>query len=85
MASSDSHRQTVTPEICSTIPRATASRASSCEDQRDSGTPLSAGSSHANAMTSARTCGGEKSGVGPTFVESFEPGHALLEEALAPL
>jgi hypothetical protein len=51
----DSHRQTVTPEICSTIPRVIASRASSVEDQRESGTPLSTGISHAIAMTSART------------------------------
>jgi hypothetical protein len=55
IASCDSHRQTVTPEICSTIPRVIASRASSEEDQRDSGTPLSTGSSQATAMTSART------------------------------
>jgi hypothetical protein len=55
MASCDSQRQTVTPLICSTIPRVTASRASSSEDQRDSGTPCSAGSSQAIAITSART------------------------------
>jgi hypothetical protein len=55
IASSDSHRQTVTPEICSTIPRVIAARASSEEDQRESGTPLSTGNSHAIAITSART------------------------------
>jgi len=55
MASCDSQRQTVTPEICSQMPRSTASRASSEEDQRDSGTPLETGSSHAIAITSART------------------------------
>jgi len=55
IASWESHRQTVTPEICSTMPRVIASRASSEEDQRESGTPLSAGSSQAIAMTSART------------------------------
>jgi hypothetical protein len=55
IASSDSQRQTVTPLICSTIPRVIASRASSLADQRDSGTPCSAGSAHASAITSART------------------------------
>jgi hypothetical protein len=40
MASSVSHRQPVTPEICLAIPRAIASRASSEEDHRNSGTPL---------------------------------------------
>ena len=55
IASSDSQRQTVTPEICSQMPRATASRASSEDDQRASGTWLSAGSSHARRITSART------------------------------
>ncbi len=54
IASSDSQRQTVTPEICSQIPRATASRASSPDDQRASGTSLSAGSSHARRITSQR-------------------------------
>jgi len=39
IASSDSQRQTVTPEICSQIPRVTASRASSDADHRDKGTP----------------------------------------------
>ena len=48
-------RHTVTPLICSQIPRVTASRASSLEDQRESGTPCSAGSAHAIAITSART------------------------------
>jgi hypothetical protein len=55
IASWDSQRHTVTPLICSTIPRVTASRASSADDQRDSGTPRSAGSAHAGAITSART------------------------------
>ena len=39
IASSDSQRHTVTPEICSTIPRATASRASSEEDHREAARP----------------------------------------------
>ena len=55
IASSDSQRQTVIPEICSQIPRATTSRASSIDDQRASGTSLSEGRSHARRITSART------------------------------
>jgi hypothetical protein len=55
IASSESQRQTVTPEICSQIPRAIASRASSADDQRASSTSLSAGNSHARRITSART------------------------------
>jgi hypothetical protein len=45
----------VTPAICSQIPRATASRASSEDDQRASGTSQSTGRSHARRITSART------------------------------
>jgi len=37
IASAESQRQTGTPLICSHIPRVTASRASSAEDQRASG------------------------------------------------
>jgi len=55
IASSDSQRQTVTPEICSQIPRETTSAANSADDQRASGTSLSAGRSHARRITSART------------------------------
>jgi hypothetical protein len=55
IASSESQRQTVTPEICSQIPRTTTSAASSEDDQRASGTWLAAGSSHARRITSART------------------------------
>ena len=54
IASSDSQRQTVIPEICSQIPRVTASRASSADDQRVSGTMQSMGRSHARRITSAR-------------------------------
>jgi len=55
IASSDSQRQTVTPEICSQIPREMTSAASSEDDQRASGTWLSAGRSQARRITSART------------------------------
>jgi hypothetical protein len=55
IASSDSQRHTVTPEICSQIPRATTSAASSGDDHRANGTMLSDGSSHARRITSALT------------------------------
>ncbi|HWE59590.1 MAG TPA: hypothetical protein VG228_07840 [Solirubrobacteraceae bacterium] len=55
IASSESQRHTVTPEICSQIPRVTISAASSADDQRASGTSLAAGRSHARRITSART------------------------------
>jgi hypothetical protein len=41
--------------MCSTIPRVIDSRASSEDDQRESGTSLSTGSEQAIAITSART------------------------------
>jgi hypothetical protein len=43
-----------------TIPRLTASIASSVLDQRDSGTPRPAGDSHASALTSATCAGGKR-------------------------
>ena len=73
-----------TAEICATIPRVTASRASSALDQRESGTPSSAGSSHANAFTSATCAGGKRSRTArPRSL--LEPRKSLVEEALAPL
>src|SRR4029077_3750846 len=52
-ASSDSHLRTVACEIDSQIPVATAWRASSGHDHRDSGSPLSAGGVQASALTPA--------------------------------
>jgi hypothetical protein len=60
IASSLSQRHTVVPETRQTIPRATASRASSAPDQRDSGRPVWAGSSQASALTSAISAGGKR-------------------------
>jgi hypothetical protein len=84
IASSDSQRHTVTPEICSQIPRATTSAANSADDQRANGTSLSAGRSHAKRITSARTCGGKsrRSAAPGPILEARE---ALLEEPLTPL
>jgi hypothetical protein len=53
IASTLSHRQTVVPETRQTIPRATASRASSAADQRDNRRPVWAGNSPTSALTSA--------------------------------
>src|SRR5712692_6252466 len=66
------------------MPRATASRAISALDQRESGTPRSAGNSQASALTSATCAGGKRSGTArPRAL--LKPRHSLVEEALAPL
>src|ERR1035437_210588 len=70
IASWDSHRHTVTPEICLSIPRVIASRASSEEDQRESGTPRSRG-------------GKSRSPAPPRQI--FQAAQARLEEPLTPL
>jgi hypothetical protein len=83
IASSLSQRQIVIAAIVATIPRLTASRASSALDQRESGTPFSAGSSHASALTSA-TCAGGKT-PRPTRPRSFlKTSQPLLAETSSP-
>src|SRR5262249_37043050 len=83
MASDRSVRHTVAAEINATTPRMISSRASSAQLQRDSGTPLVAGSSHANALISTLTEGGKDSGpaASGTILQTLQ---ALLEEPLAP-
>src|SRR5215211_5930294 len=84
MASSQSHRQMVAPEISATMPRSTASRATSSALQRLKGTPLLAGSSQAMAFTSTLTEGGK--GRGPARAGPiFQSGQTFLVKALAPL
>src|SRR5215210_1076282 len=84
MASSQSHRQTVAPEISATRPRSTTSRAISSALQRLKGTPLLAGSSQAMAFTSTLTEGGK--GRGPARAGPiFQSGQTFLVKALAPL
>jgi len=56
-ASWDSQRRTFEEAIDAQIPVAAACRASSGHDQRDNGTPQSAGGVHATALTCA-TCTG---------------------------
>src|SRR5438105_9300609 len=83
MASSASQRQTVAPESSQQMPRATASRAMSRLERRESGRPLSPGSSQASARTSALTSGGK--GRRPAAARTLlEAGDPLLKEALAP-
>ena len=84
MASSESHRQIVVPEISATMPRVVTSLAMSGTCSRDSGTPNREGSSQANALTATTTSGGKDRGsTAPGAL--FEPGETLLEEPLTPL
>src|SRR5215210_2573899 len=84
MASSESHRQTVLPEIQATRPRSIASRATSPALQRLRGTPLVAGNSQARALTSILASGGKvrRSAGARSVLQSAQP---LLVKALAPL
>ena len=66
MASSESHRQRVVPEMCPTRPRAITSRATSSVLQRLKGTPEVAGSSQAMDFTSILTSGGKARGPART-------------------
>jgi hypothetical protein len=59
MASAASHRPTVAAEMVLTTPRLTASAASSAALHRASGTPASAGSAQASALTSASAVAGK--------------------------
>ncbi len=71
-ASWTSQRRTVDAETASTMPRATASTASSGALHRDSGTPVSAGSSQASALTVTTATGGKARGR-PVRGRSFNP------------
>src|SRR5579863_4567863 len=84
MASSDSQRQMVVPEMSATMPRAATSVAMSGMCRRDSGTPSRDGNSQARALTATTTSGGKDRGsTAPGAL--LQAGQALLEEALAPL
>src|SRR5215210_808036 len=84
MASSESHLQTVAPEIDATRPRSIASRATSPALQRLRGTPLVAGNSQANALTSILASGGKerRSARAGSVLQSSQ---TLLVEPFAPL
>ena len=72
------------PADLATSPCAITSRRSSASDQRASGTPRRAGSSHASALTSTTTLGG-KAGWAPAAGLLLQPRQAFGAEALAPL
>ena len=76
MASSDSHRQMVVPEISAAMPRETTSAEMSGTCRRDKGTPRRLGSSQASAFTDTTTSGGKdrRSATSRAF---FEAGKAL--------
>ena len=59
--------QIVAAEINATTPRRISSRANSAQVRQDNGPPVVAGSSHANALISAFTEGGETRGL-PLFL-----------------
>ncbi len=84
MASSDSHRQMVVPEISATMPRERTSAAMSATCRRDRGTSRREGSSQARALTATTTSGGKDrwSAASGALLQAGEP---LLEEPLAPL
>lgn len=66
------------------MPLLTASEAISDELKRESGTPLSLGSSHASAFTSTSTRGGKDGRTSPPR-PILKSGKALLIEAFPPL
>jgi hypothetical protein len=72
MASSESQRQIVLPEISATRPRFTTSLAISGTCSRDNGTPRREGSSQARAFAAITTSGG-KAGHRPPFGRSPRP------------
>jgi hypothetical protein len=84
MASAASHRQTVRPLIEAAMPRRTVSRAISAQLNRESGRPVSLGSSQARALTSTTTPGGEKTRPAPARTALQAP-QALRAESFSPL
>ena len=84
IASASSHRQTVRPLMEATIPRWIASRAMSAQLNRDNGTPCSAGSWHARALTSTTISGGENARPPPARAV-FQADQTLLGKSISPL
>jgi hypothetical protein len=84
MASAESQRQMVVSLMEATSPSAIAARASAGQCQRESGTPVLAGSSQASALMAMMTSGGkDRRATSAGLV--VEAGEALLEEPFAPL
>src|SRR5213594_754082 len=79
-----SQRHSVAPLIWATSPCATTACCSSLSDQRASGNPRCAGSSHARALTATTTLGG-KAGRPPAPRLFLEARHSVPPEAFSPL
>src|SRR5215212_8493403 len=73
----------VRPLILATRPRRVISPTKSSRLKRESGRPLSLGSSQARALTCITSSGG-KTGRAPRARQVFQAFQAFLEEALAP-
>src|SRR5271166_259375 len=84
IASAESQRQMVVPEIEATMPCSMAVRARSGQCQRASGTPAVEGSSQASALTATTTSGGKTRGSSSPGLIG-QSGQALVVEAFAPL
>jgi hypothetical protein len=69
--------------MLATNPLVRTSRAISAVLQRDRGTPLVAGNSHASALTCTTTSGGENRGT-PRSIPITQTGQPFIEETLAP-
>ena len=82
-ASALSQRQSVTPLICATIPRATTSRWSSGMVQRANGASDRLGSSQASRLTSTTTLGGKAGSVPATWL-FVQAGQPVIKESLPP-
>src|SRR3990172_3971632 len=84
MASAESQRQMVVPDISATSPRSRATRRISSTERREKGTPRALGSSQAMAFTSITVSRGEnrRSAAAGQLLQTRKP---LLEEALTPL
>src|SRR2546425_4275842 len=79
-----SQRHSVAPLIWATSPCVTTACCRSRSDQRASGTPRCAGSSHARALTATTTLGG-KAGRSPAPRQFLEARQPMPPETLSPL
>ena len=84
MASSESQRQIVAPEISATMPRSITSARISGTYSRLSGTQRRLGSSQAKDLTATTTSGGKDPGTTAAGT-LLEAGKALFVEAFSPL
>ena len=83
MASSLSQRDTAVSPMEATNPRSIAFRLLSATLQRERGTPLSSGKSHASALMAIATLGG-KPGWVPAAWLLFQPAESFFKEPFTP-